>query len=193
MIESRRQRLKPSNPAWPRRQAADQPLCRLLSLTESGTPGLAALHAASLSGMRSENVSEWFAGAQKRLEDRQLFKLTSYFSENECSDTCSAAFSCAVGGMGTVTTNQYLVLKMMRAFEQAGGSTAALFQSVGSSPNLLISPSTEFFGFGCEVASEFLRRVANFYRHHHRVPHRIQKHLTNLIANSQLNAFQVQT
>jgi len=44
-----------------------------------------------------------------------------------------------------------------------------------------------------EVASEYLRRVANFYRHHHRVPHRIQKHLTNLIANSQLNAFQVQT
>ena len=44
-----------------------------------------------------------------------------------------------------------------------------------------------------EVTSEYLRRVANFYRHHHRVPHRIQKHLTNLIANSQLNAFQVQT
>jgi hypothetical protein len=37
---------------------------------------------------------------------------------------------------------------MMRAFEQAGGSTAALFQSVGSSPNLLISPSTEFLGSG---------------------------------------------
>jgi len=44
-----------------------------------------------------------------------------------------------------------------------------------------------------EVASEYLRGVANFYRHHPRVRHRIQKHLTNLIANSQLNAFQVQT
>jgi hypothetical protein len=44
----------------------------------------------------------------------------------------------------TVTTNEERVSKMMRAFEQAGGSAAMLFQSLGTSGNALLSPSPDF-------------------------------------------------